>query len=169
MDCARKYIDTLCVIVLCTDLCAFVFRASWFYREIILSSSLFNQIVSGDGKQPIDSPCSLCSESHYSCYNSKKLLYRVFNVKVDRILIWVIYLLRFTRCYITQLTCVYSMCWKWCRLISLHLSTRFTMFLTTFLSVLYFFNHFCNNTFYWRLPSKFFKGTLSTVGVRHRF
>jgi len=23
--------------------------------------------------------------------------------------------------------------------------------------------------FYWRLPSKFFKDTLSTVGVRHRF
>jgi len=32
-----------------------------------------------------------------------------------------------------------------------------------------FFNHFRNSTFYWRLPSKFFKETLRTVGVRHRF
>ena len=42
----------------------------------------------------------------------------------------------------------------------------FTMFLATFLGVLSFFNHFRNSTFYWRLPSKFFKETLSTVGVR---
>ena len=95
-------------------------------------------------------------------------IYRVFNLKVDHILIWVIYLLRFT-CYITQLTCIYSKCWKWCPFISMHLSTRFTMSLATFLSVLSFFNHFRNSTFYWRLPSKFFKETLSTVGVRHRF
>jgi hypothetical protein len=32
----------------------------------------------------------------------------VFNLKVDRILIQVIYLLRFATCYITQLTCIYS-------------------------------------------------------------
>jgi hypothetical protein len=95
--------------------------------------------------------------------------YRVFNLKVNRILIWVIYLLRFTICYITQLTCIYSKCWKWCPFISMHLSTGFTMFLATFLSVLSFFTHFRNNTFYWRLPSKFFKETLSTVGLRHRF
>ena len=86
------------------------------------------------------------------------------------ILIWVIYLLRFTTYYITQLTCIYSKFWKWCPFISMHLSTRFTMFLATFLSVLSFFNHFRNSTFYWRLPSKFFKKkTLSTVGVRHCF
>jgi hypothetical protein len=36
----------------------------------------------------------------------------VFNLKVDRILMSVIYLLRFTTCYITQLTCIYSKCWK---------------------------------------------------------
>ena len=65
--------------------------------------------------------------------------YRVFNLKADRILIWVIYFLRFTSCYITQLTCIYSKCWKWCPFISVHLSTRFTMFLATFLSVLSFF------------------------------
>jgi len=64
--------------------------------------------------------------------------YRMFNLKVDRISIWVIYLLRFTTCYITQLTCIYSKCWKWCLFISMHLSTRFTMFLATFLSVLSF-------------------------------
>jgi len=40
-----------------------------------------------------------------------------------------------TNLYITQLTCIYSKCWKWCPFISMHLSTRFTMFLTTFLSV----------------------------------
>jgi len=96
-------------------------------------------------------------------------LYRVFNLKVDRILIWVIYLLRFTTCYITQLTGIYSNCWKWCPFISMHLSTCFTMFFATFLSVLSFFNHFRNSTFYWRLSSKFFKETLSAVGVRHRF
>ena len=65
-------------------------------------------------------------------------IYRVFNLKVDRILIWVIYLLRFTTCYITELTCIYNKCWKWCPFILMHLSTRFTMFLTTFLSVLSF-------------------------------
>jgi len=96
-------------------------------------------------------------------------IYRVFNLKVNHILIWAIYLLRFTTCYITQLTCIYSKCWKWCPFISMHLSTRFTMFLATFLSVLSFFNHFRNSTFYWRLPSKFFKEPLPTVGVRHRF
>ena len=96
-------------------------------------------------------------------------IYSVFNLKVARILIWVIYLLRFTTSYITQLTCTYSKCWKWCPFISMHLSTCFAMFFATFLSVLSFFNHFRNSTFYWRLSSKFFKETLSTVGVRHRF
>ena len=33
----------------------------------------------------------------------------------------------------------------------------------------FIFNHFRNSTFHWRLPSKFFKKTLSTVDVRHRF
>jgi len=94
---------------------------------------------------------------------------QVFNLKVDRILIRVIHLLSFTTCHITQLICIYSKCWKWCPFISMHLSTRFTMFLATFLSVLSFFNHFRNSIFYWRLSSKFFKETLSTVGVRHRF
>jgi len=89
-------------------------------------------------------------------------------LKSGPIWIWVIYLLRFTTCYITQLTCIYDKCWKWCPFISRHLSTRFTIFLAPFLNVLSF-NHFCNSTFYWRLPSKFFKETLSTVGVRHRF
>ena len=69
-------------------------------------------------------------------------IYRVFNLKVDRILIWVIYLLRFTTYYVTQLTCIYSKCWKWCPFISMHLSTTFTMFLATFLSALSFFNLF---------------------------
>jgi len=96
-------------------------------------------------------------------------IYRVFNLKVDCIFLWVIYLLRFITCYVTQLTCIYSKCWKWCPFISMHLSTRFTMFLATFLIVLSFFNHFRNSTFYWRLPSKFFEETLHTVGVRHRF
>ena len=90
-------------------------------------------------------------------------------VKSGPILIWVIYLMRFTTCYITQLICIYSKCWKWCPFISMHLLTRFTMFLGTFLSVLSFFNNFRNSTFCWHLPSKFFKETLSTVGVRHRF
>jgi hypothetical protein len=106
-------------------------------------------------------------------------LNRVFNLKVDRVLIWVTYLLRFTTCYITQITCIYSKCWKWCPFISMHLSTRFAMFLTTFLPITIlvqkctcfteFFNHFRNSTFYWRLPSKFFKETLSTVGVKTSF
>jgi len=64
--------------------------------------------------------------------------YRMFNLKVDRILIWVIYLLRFTIYYITQLTCIYSKCWTWCPFILMHLLTRFTMFLATFLRVLSF-------------------------------
>ena len=96
-------------------------------------------------------------------------IYMVFNLKVDRILIWVIYLLRFTTCYIIQLTCIYSKHWKWCPFISMHLSTRFTMFLATFLSVLSFFNNFRNSTFCWHLPSKFFKETLCTVDIRHCF
>ena len=65
-------------------------------------------------------------------------MYRVFNFKVDRILIWVVYLLRFTTCYITQLNCVYSKCWKWYPFILMHLSTRFAMFLANFLGVLSF-------------------------------
>jgi len=79
-----------------------------------------------------------------------------------------IYIYIYITCYITQLTSIYSKCWKWYPFISIHLSTRFTMFLATFLSVLSFFNHFRNSTFYWRLPSKFFKETLSTLRVRHR-
>ena len=51
-------------------------------------------------------------------------IYRVVNLKVDRILIWVICLLRFTTCYITHLTCIYSKWWKWYPFISMHLSTR---------------------------------------------
>ena len=65
-------------------------------------------------------------------------LYRVFNLKMDRILIRVIYLLRFTTCYITQLTRIYSKCWKLCKFMSMNLSTRFTMFLATLLSLLSF-------------------------------
>ena len=65
-------------------------------------------------------------------------LYRVFNLKVDRTLIWVIYLPRFITCYITQLTYIYSKCWKWCPFILMYLSTCFIMFLATFLSVLSF-------------------------------
>jgi hypothetical protein len=64
----------------------------------------------------------------------------------------------FTTCYITQITWIYSNCRKWCPFFSLHLSTRFTMFLL---------NHFRNSTFHWRIPSKFFNKTLSTVDVRH--
>ena len=63
---------------------------------------------------------------------------QVVQLKGDRILIWVIYLLIFTTCCITQLTSIYNKCWKWCPFISMHLSTRFTMFLATFLSVLSF-------------------------------
>jgi len=92
----------------------------------------------------------------YSLVLSFHLLQGV-QLKSGLILIWVIYLLRFTKCYITQLTCIYSKCWKCCPFISMHLSIRFVMFLATFLSVLSFFNHFRNSTFYWRLPSKFFK------------
>jgi hypothetical protein len=72
-------------------------------------------------------------------------------------LIWVIYLLRFTTCYITQLICIYSKCWKWCPFISMHLSTRFIMFLATFLSGLSFFNYFRNSTFHWRMLLKYSK------------
>jgi len=97
-------------------------------------------------------------------------------LKSGPILIWVIYLLRFTTCYITQLTCIYSKCWKWCPSISIHLSLVLTLTSAYYDSCpkvnLFhgiFFNHFRNSTFYWRLPSKFFKETLSTVGVRHRF
>ena len=65
-------------------------------------------------------------------------LYTVFNLKLDRILILVIYLLRFTTFYITQVTSIYNKCWKWCPFISMHLSTRFITFLATFLRVLSF-------------------------------
>jgi hypothetical protein len=77
--------------------------------------------------------------------------YRLFNLKVDRILIRVIYLLRFAACYITQLTCIYSKCWKWCPFISVHLSTRFTMFLTTFLSVLLFTSSMAQIIFFFKI------------------
>jgi len=53
--------------------------------------------------------------------------YRVFNLKVDRILVSVIYLLRFTTCYIIQLNCIYSKCWKRCPFISMHLSLVLTL------------------------------------------
>jgi hypothetical protein len=91
-----------------------------------------------------------------------QFLLQSVQIKSGPILIWVIYLLRFTTCYtcytcITELTCIYSKCWKWCSFISMHVSTRFTMFLATLLSVLSVFNHFRKSTFYWRLPSKFFK------------
>jgi len=80
----------------------------------------------------------LTHTQHYLC-NKQFLcnvpMHRVFNLKVNRILIQVIYLLQFTTCYITQLTWIYSKCWKWCPFISMHLSTCFTMFLATFLSV----------------------------------
>jgi hypothetical protein len=67
-----------------------------------------------------------------------KKWYSVFNLKMDHILIWIIYLLRFTTCYITQQICIYSKCWKWCPFISVHFLTHFTMFLANFLSVLSF-------------------------------
>jgi hypothetical protein len=104
----------------------------------------------------LDTPCSevvwrvLATHSIYQfpplfplpcvtvCHHISTGFYRVFNLKVDRILIWVIYLLRFTTCYITQLSSIYSKCWKWCPFISMHLSTRFATFLATFLSVLSF-------------------------------
>ena len=73
----------------------------------------------------------------------------------------------FTKIYnmLYYTTCIYSKCWKWCPFISVHLSTCFTMFLATFLSVL----SFTSSMAWWRLPSKFFKETMSTVGIRHRF
>ena len=89
-------------------------------------------------------------------------------LKSGSILIRVIYLLRFTTCYITQLNCIYIKCWKWCPFISLHLSTRFTMFLTTFLSVLSFTVLMARVIFIFKILN-FFKETLSTVGVRRRF
>jgi hypothetical protein len=100
---------------------------------------------------------------------------QVVQLKVYRLLILVMYLLRFTAHYITQLTCHYSKCWKLCPFISMHLSTRFTMFLATFLRVLSFtflmefFNHFRNNTFYWRLPSKFFQKNFVCSGFKTSF
>ena len=103
------------------------------------------------------------------CPLSHILTYRMFNLKVNRILIWVIYLLRFTTCYITQLNFLYSESWRWCPFISIHLSTRFTMFLATFHSILSFFNHFRNSTFYWRLPSKFFKWNFVYSGRKTSF
>jgi len=39
----------------------------------------------------------------------------------------------------------------------------------TFSQLFLFLINFAIALFYWRLPSKFFKETLSTVGVRHRF
>jgi hypothetical protein len=48
-------------------------------------------------------------------------------LKSGPILIWVIYLLRFTTCYITKLTCIYSKCWKWCQIISMHLFLVLTL------------------------------------------
>jgi hypothetical protein len=80
--------------------------------------------------------CSCRVKSKYCQIFQWLWLNRVFNLKVNRILIWVIYLLRFTIYYITQLTCIYSKCCKWFTFISMQFSTRFTMFLATFLSVL---------------------------------
>jgi hypothetical protein len=55
-----------------------------------------------------------------------------------------------------------------CPFISMHLSTRFTcssqlFFFTEFL------NHFRNSTFYWRLPSKFFKKNFVSSGRKTLF
>jgi len=97
----------------------------------------------------------------------RSILIQVPNLKVDRILIWVIYLLRFTTCYITQLTCIYTKCWKWCPFISMHLSTCFTMFLATFLSILLFTYSMARVIFIFKILN--FSKKLSTVGVRHRF
>jgi len=90
---------------------------------------------------------------HTHTHNTYIHKYRVFNIKVDRILIWVIYLLIFTTCYITQLACIYSKCWKWCPFISMHLSTRFTMFLATFLSVLSFTSSMARVIFIFKIPN----------------
>ena len=49
------------------------------------------------------------------------------HLKNGPILIRVIYLLRFTTCYITQLTCIYSKCWKWCPSISMYLPLVLTL------------------------------------------
>jgi len=85
---------------------------------------------------------SICFE-HYPAHLQEVYVVIVVSVqdvqiKSGPILIWVIYLLRFTTCFITQLTCIYSKCCKWCQFISMHLSTRFTMFIATFLSVISF-------------------------------
>jgi len=146
-----------------------IVRSTWMYLQYLV---VFTQVAACWCLQWVGTACifnsSKTTENNKKPKNIQITKYKVFNLKVTRILIWVIYLLRFTRCYITQLTSIYSKCWKWCPFISMHLSTRFTMFLATFLSVISFFNYFHNNTFYWRLPSKFSKETLSTVGVRHR-
>jgi hypothetical protein len=42
-------------------------------------------------------------------------------LKTGPILISVIYLIRFATCYIKQLACIYSKCWKLCQFISVHL------------------------------------------------
>ena len=80
----------------------------------------------------------LCKWHHIFYHCVRLNMYRVFNLKVDCFLIWVIYLLRFTTCYITHLTCIYSKCWKLYPFISMHLLTRFTMILATFFSVVSF-------------------------------
>jgi hypothetical protein len=144
-----------------------------FYHKAETVSFLYGSLKKGNLTGNHITPNARVSTSHIRVFLKSFIsimphLYRVFNLKVDGILIWVIYLLRFTTCHITQLTCIYTKCWKWCPFNSMHLSTRFTMFLANFLSVLSFTSSMAW-VIYWRLPSKFFKKTLSTVGVRYRF
>jgi hypothetical protein len=112
-----------------------------------------NLLLGGTYSEAIKALCfssNLCYKYHVVCIivtwhclqlhlYTHEYKYKVFNLIVDCILIWVIYLLRFTTYYIIQLKCIYSKCWKWCPFISMHLSTCFIMFLATFLN---FFFHF---------------------------
>ena len=78
------------------------------------------------------------------------------------------YLLRFTTCCITQLTSIYSKCWKWCTFISMHLSTRFHHVPRNFSyhSFIYFVDGASNIYFQ---NSKFFKETFVYSGRKTSF
>ena len=96
-------------------------------------------------------------------------MYRVFNLKVDRIfnmsnLFTKIYNMLYytTNLYLQQVL----------EIMSIHFNALIDTFHhvpRNFYYHSFIFNHFRNSAFYWHLPSKFFKETLCTVDIRHCF
>jgi len=75
----------------------------WYSVVPDLIYRLHHQMVS---RLCLQSPSANKIATLYRVFSWWVNLYRMFNLKVNRILIWVIYLLRFTTRFITQLNCI---------------------------------------------------------------